>query len=110
MDALNLDKSQTYYIISDPHGTSTVWALYWNGSTWLYQDASYYAKAKHNNTPGYEDPSEKAVIPGDYSYTEQADRQGSGNRANGGGLSKDMSGSGLWNYINTMGDTATFEV
>lgn len=60
LDALDLDKSQVYYFISDPNGSSTVWALWHNGETWLYQDASYYSKAWHklhadssNNYEGY---------------------------------------------------------
>ena len=118
MTNLRLDPNQVYYIISDPHGTSTVWALFTDEEIdrqtgqqiWYYQDASYYAKAKHNNGNGYKDPSEKAVIPTDRSYKDQIDYQGSGNRANGGGLSKSMDGSGLYNYINQMGDTHTFEI
>lgn len=35
-----------YYIINDPNGTATVYALWKKGSTWYHLDASYYVKAQ----------------------------------------------------------------
>ena len=101
MNNLNLDRNQVYYIISDPQGTSTVWALYHNGSTWLYQDASYYAKAWHENGEGYKDPNETAIFPENRSYNDQKNAEkNTGTRSNGGGLGHNLTGSGLGNYIN----------
>ncbi len=51
LNNLNLDKKQTYYFVADtnttvnPAATSTVYALYWCGNAWVYQDASFYSKA-----------------------------------------------------------------
>lgn len=116
MESLNLDKNQVYYIISDPEGTSTVWAVWYNGQSWVYQDASYYAKAWHNNSTGYKDPNETAIFPQNRSYADQSSKEdgeagGSNVRANGGGLGYSLSGGGLGNYIDSFnGDTATFAV
>lgn len=116
MEALNLDKNQVYYIISDPTGTSTVWAVWYNGQSWIYQDASYYAKAWYENGTGYQDPNETAIFPKDRSYADQSSKEdgeagGKNVRANGGGLGYSLSGGGLGNYIDTFtGDVATFEV
>lgn len=41
-----LDKDELYYIVGDPTGTATVSAIWWNGETWLFQDAAYYYKAQ----------------------------------------------------------------
>ncbi len=111
MESLGLDKNEVYYIISDPEGTSTVWAVWYNGQSWMYQDASYYAKAWHNNGVGYQDPDEKAIFPENRSYNEQAAAEAEDERSNGGGLGYHLNGSGLGKYIDTFnGDTATFEV
>jgi len=116
MDKLNLDKNQVYYIISDPSGTSTVWAVWYDGKNWLYQDASYYAKAWHNNETGYNDPNETAIFPQNRSYSDQSSKEdneagGKNVRANGGGLGFSLSGGGLGNYFNAeKKDTLTFEL
>jgi len=111
MEALNLDKNQVYYIISDPAGTSTVWAVWYNGQSWMYQDGSYYAKAWYNNGLGYQDPNERAIFPQNRSYTDQANAEADNERSNGGGLGYSLSGGGLGNYIDTFnGDAATFEI
>ena len=116
MNNLGLDRNQVYYIISDPAGTSTVWAVWYNGGTWLYQDASYYAKAWHENDVGYKDPNETAIFPTNRSYQSQADNEdgehgGKNVRANGGGLGHSLSGSSLGKYIDTLnGDVGTFTV
>lgn len=111
MEALNLDKNQVYYIISDPAGTATVWALWYNGQSWMYQDASYYAKAWYNNDLGYQDPNEQAIFPQNRSYSEQAAAEAEDERSNGGGLGYRLSGSGLGTYIDTFsGDAGTFEI
>ena len=111
MENLNLDKNQMYYIISDPQGTSTVWCIWYNGQSWMYQDASYYAKAKHENAPGYQDPNERAIFPENRSYADQANAEPDGVRSNGGGLGFNLSGSGLGKYVDTLnGDTGTFQI
>ena len=111
MENLNLDKSQMYYLISDPHGTSTVWALWYDGTSWIYQDASYYAKAKHKNDPGYQDDNEIVIFPENRSYADQANAEGDGVRSNGGGLGYSLSGSGLGKYIDTFNnDSQTFQI
>lgn len=111
IERLNLDKRQMYYIISDPQGTSTVWALWYNGHSWIYQDASYYAKAKQNNQPGYQDPNERAIFPENRSYQDQKSAEASGTRSNGGGLGYSLVGSGLGNYLDKQtNDTLTFEI
>ncbi|MBQ3194545.1 MAG: Cna B-type domain-containing protein [Oscillospiraceae bacterium] len=116
MDNLGLDRNQVYYIISDPHGSSTVWAVWHNGQTWMYQDASYYAKAWHDNGVGYQDPNETAIFPSNRSYQDQADREdgehgGRNVRANGGGLGHALNGSGLGKYIDTLNyDVGTFAI
>lgn len=100
---LGLDTSQVYYIISDPAATSTVYAVWHNGSTWLYQDASYYAKARQNNETGYKDPNETAIFPGDRSFNDQKNAEkNTGNKSNGGGMMHSMEGSNLWNYISNV--------
>lgn len=111
LEALNLDKSQMYYIISDPTGTSTVWCLWYNGEAWLYQDASYYAKAKHENKAGYQDPNETAVFPENKSYTDQKNSEASGTRSNGGGIGYSLLGSGLGKDIDAAwNDTRTYQI
>lgn len=95
MEALNLDKSQMYYLISDPAGTSTVWSLWYENGTWLYQDTSYFVKAEQNNAPGYQDQNEQAIFPQNRSYQAQKDSESPGTRSNGGGLGHSLSGSGL---------------
>lgn len=72
VDAGKLSKDQVYYIIADPNVTSTVYALWWNGVDWMYQDASYYAKAWHENAEGYEQDDEYAVFPDVAAYNEQS--------------------------------------
>ena len=111
MEALNLDKTQMYYVISDPTGTSTVWAVWYNGHSWMYQDASYYAKAKHNNVPGYQDPNERAIFPENRSYNDQKNAEASGTRSNGGGLGFNLSGSGLGKDIDAAwNDTKIYQI
>ena len=111
----NLDRSQVYYVIADPQGTSTVWAIWHDGHGWMCQDASYYAKAKHNNEEGYKDPAETVRFPTyGNSYTEQqtADNNAGATpkyKSNGGSLDKSLSGGSLGKYIdNQEGDKKTF--
>ena len=110
----DLDPSQVYYIIADPTGSSTVWAVWYDGHGWMCQDASYYAKAKHNNEPGYQDDNETVIFPTyGRSYSEQSTYEKNLNsspktRSNGGSLDKDLSGSSLGNYISAQGGSYAF--
>ena len=109
MNELDLDPSQVYYIIADPEGSSTVWAIWYDGQGWMCQDASYYAKAKHNNDPGYQDDNETVIFPTyGKSYAEQKSSEASGVRSNGGSLNKDLTGSSLGTYLSKMDNTHTF--
>ena len=105
MNDLDLDPNQVYYIIADPEGSSTVWAVWYDGQGWMCQDASYYAKAKHNNEVGYQDDNEQVIFPTyGRSYGEQSSYESSLNskpktRSNGGSLDKDLTGSTLGTYI-----------
>ena len=111
IEALNLDKSRMHYIIADPTGTSTVWCVWHDGTAWLCQDASYYAKAKHNNDPGYQDPKETVIFPSNRSYQDQASAEGDGVRSNGGGLGFNLSGSSLGKDLDAAyNDTKTYTV
>lgn len=115
MEALGLDKTKMHYIISDPGGTATVWCVWHDGTTWMYQDASYYAKAKHGNVTGYQTPGEEAIFPIDASYADQPTTTDNPNfdkaRANGGALNKSLVGSGLGTYIDSAsGDSRTFQI
>lgn len=106
-----LDKNQLYYIIADPTGTSTVLALWHNGQRWMYQDASYYAKAWYNNADGYRQADELAIFPeSNKSYSEQPTTNPAGDkvRANGGDIGMPIGGS-LGNYIGT-DSNKTFQV
>ena len=106
-----LDKNQMYYIIADPHGTSTVLAIWHNGSRWMYQDASYYAKAWYDNADGYRQEGELAIFPSsNVSYADQPTQNAQGQkvRANGGDLGKTIGGT-LGNYIGS-GSNKTFQV
>lgn len=113
MEALNLDKDQMYYLISDPTGTATVWSIWWEASlnAWLYQDTSYFVKAEQDNKTGYEDPNEKAIFPQNRSYTDQKNSEASGTRSNGGGLGYSLSGSGLGKDIDAQwNDAQTYKL
>ena len=110
LDALNLDKSKMHYVIADPQGTSTVWAVWHDGSAWLCQDASYYAKAKFNNDPGYQDDNEIVIFPENRSYEDQRNAEPSGTRSNGCGIAFDLGSSSLGNYINNQGGSTDFVV
>lgn len=113
MEALNLDKDQMYYLISDPTGTATVWSIWWEDSlnAWLYQDTSYFVKAEQGNKDGYEDPNEKAIFPQNKSYADQKNSEASGTRSNGGGLGYSLSGSGLGKDIDAQwNDTQTYKL
>lgn len=52
LEYLKLDKSQIYYLIGDREQTATVFAVWWNGEAWMFQDASYYYKAYENTFRG----------------------------------------------------------
>ena len=110
----SLDQSKMHYIIADPNGTSTVYAVWYDGTAWLYQDASYYAKAKFNNGDGYGSTGETVIFPGDRSYSDQStwedNTYGEDYRSNGGGLNHSMSGCTLGNYINDNGGTVSFQL
>ena len=106
LDALaaagTLSKEKTYYIIADAEITSTVYALWHNGVDWMYQDASYYAKAYHENKTGYQQDDEYAVFPDVAAYTEQSGthvitvdgvEKEVPTKANGGSLSYQIGGS-----------------
>ncbi|MBQ8538744.1 MAG: LPXTG cell wall anchor domain-containing protein [Ruminococcus sp.] len=106
-----LDKNQLYYIIADPSGTSTVFAVWHNGERWMYQDASYYAKAWHDNADGYRQEDEIAIFPlSNVSFSDQptTNSQGQTVRANGGDLGMTISGT-LGNDI-TSGGSKTYKV
>ena len=114
MNALNLDTSKVYYLIADPYVTSTVFALWYRADTgtWWYQDASYYAKAKHNNTVGYQQPDgELAKFPSDRNAFEGA-TQNNQYKANGGPLDKTLGGK-LKEHLTDMqskGHTNRFQI
>ena len=108
LDALNLDKSKVHYVIADPRGTSTVWAIWHDGTAWMCQDASYYAKAKHKNDPGYQDDNETVIFPSNRSYADQRNSEPDGVRSNGCGIGYDLTGGSLGNYIQNQGGTVTF--
>lgn len=111
IEALGLDKTRMHYIIADPTGTSTVWCVWHDGTAWLCQDASYYAKAKHQNDPGYQDDNETVIFPSNRSYKDQAEAEPDGVRSNGGGLEFDLSGSSLGKDIDAAnGDIKTYTV
>ena len=104
IEALNLDKSKMHYIIADPTGTSTVWCVWYDGKTWMCQDASYYAKAEHNNEGLYKTPGELAIFPEDLDYSAQkttirVNGKDETCRANGAGLGKNLGNSSLGKYI-----------
>ena len=106
-----LDKNQLYYIIADPTGTSTVFAVWHNGERWMYQDASYYAKAWYNNGEGYRQDGELAIFPqSNVAFSDQptSNNQGQKVRANGGDLGMTIGGT-LGNYIGS-GSNRTFQV
>jgi len=110
----SLDKSKMHYIIADPQGTSTVYAVWHDGTAWLYQDASYYAKAMQNNGEGYQSSGEVVIFPGDRSYADQSDWEdstyGEEYRSNGGGLNRDFGSSSLGNYIGDNGGSVSFQL
>lgn len=110
----SLDKSVMHYIIADPEGTSTVYAIWHDGTAWLYQDASYYVKAKFDNADGYKSGDEMVIFPGDRSYADQSSWEdatyGEHYRSNGGGLNHSMSGSTLGNFLESKGNTYTFQL
>lgn len=106
-----LDKNQLYYIIADPSGTSTVFAVWHNGERWMYQDASYYAKAWHDNADGYRQEGELAIFPlSNVSFSDQptTNNQGQKVRANGGDLGLTIEGT-LGNDIGS-GGNKTYQV
>ncbi len=106
-----LDKSKLYYIIADPSGTSTVFAVWHNGERWMYQDASYYAKAWHDNADGYRQEGEIAIFPqSNVSFSDQptTNNQGQTVRANGGDLGMTIAGT-LGNDIGS-GGNKTYQV
>ena len=109
LEELGLDKSQVYYIIADPQGTSTVFALWHNGTSWMYQDASYYAKAYYDNGVGYRQDNETAVFPqpnDDFQGTWTTN--GVNYKANGGDIGYALGGS-LGDYIGD-GGSQTFQI
>ena len=81
LDALRnrevLKDDQLYYIIAEQGTTSTVFAIWRNGEHWMFQDASYYAKAYYENRPGYRQDDEMAVFPtpGAFSSNKTSDKQ-----------------------------------
>ena len=106
-----LDKSKLYYIIADPTGTSTVFAVWHNGERWMYQDASYYAKAWYDNAEGYRQEGEIAIFPlSNVSFSDKptTNSQGQKVRANGGDLGMTIEGT-LGNDIGS-GGNKTYQV
>lgn len=104
LEQAGLDKSQVYYIIADPQGTSTVFAVWHNGTSWMYQDASYYAKAFYDNAEGYRQDDEMAAFPrsgegfqGSWVGTDDVNY-----KANGGDMGYTLGGT-LGNYITGSG-------
>ena len=112
LDALNLDKTKMHYLIADASLTSTVYCIWHDGTAWMYQDASYYAKAKHGNEGGYQTPGEEAIFPSNRSYTDQANAEkNTGTRSNGGGIGYSLSGCKLGDDIaSTANDIKTFRL
>ena len=105
LDRAGLDKNQVYYIIADPQGTSTVFAVWHNGTSGMYQDASYYAKAFYDNAEGYRQDNETATFPRSGegflgSWTDQY--TGINYKANGGDMGYTLGGT-LGNYITGSG-------
>ena len=104
IDRANLDKNQLYYIIADPQGTSTVFALWHNGTSWMYQDASYYAKAFYDNAEGYRQDNETAAFPkANQGFQGTWTDRGVNYKANGGDIGYDLGGS-LGSYIGDGGN------
>ena len=103
MEQAGLDKNQLYYVIADPHGTSTVFAVWHNGTSWMYQDASYYAKAWHDNRTGYRQDDETAAFPSSgQGFQGTWTSNGVKYKANGGDLGYSLGGT-LGNYITENG-------
>ena len=102
MNAHNLDPNQVYYVIADPTTSSTVWAIWYDGKAWACQDASYYAKAKHENGPGY-GGNEIVYFPDSsksYATLAAEDKNSSPKkRCNGSGLAQNLTGGTLGDYI-----------
>lgn len=105
-----LDKHQVYYIVADPEGSATAWAIWYDGNHWMCQDSSYYAKAKHDNAVGYQTPGELAIFPEYKSYGDQpTQRYGQTVRANGAGLDQNLQGSSLGKHLDSSwNDTRTY--
>ena len=104
LNQANLDRNQVYYVIADPQGTSTVFAIWHDGSRWMYQDASYYAKAFYDNAEGYRQDGETAAFPRrnvDGFQGTWTDR-GINYKANGGDLGHALGGS-LGTYVTNNG-------
>lgn len=103
MERAGLEKDQVYYIIADPQGTSTVFAIWHNGTSWMYQDASYYAKAYYDNAEGYRQDNELAAFPqANQSFQGTWTANGNNYKANGGDLGYTLGGT-LNSYIQNNG-------
>lgn len=81
-----LDKSQLYYIVTEPKSSSTVYAVWWNGGAWMYQDASYYAKAYYGASSDELKTRDVVEFPATSTYVGDT---------HGGCLTMDLSGTGM---------------
>ena len=96
-----LDANELYYIIADPKETATVYALWYDGSAWIYQDASYYAKMYNGNGPGYQSAGEVADYAQNTNYQQYTDANSDPKKkCNGGAIAKGMGDSTLSKAIN----------
>ena len=103
LDQAGLDRNQVYYVIADPQGTSTVFAIWHNGTSWMYQDASYYAKAFYDNAEGYRQDNEMAAFPvSGKGWQGSWTSNGVNYKANGGDIGYTLEGT-LGSYITGSG-------
>lgn len=66
--ALPNDDDGLYYIVNDPTGTATVYAVWKVSNRWYYQDASYYAKAQMELGENYADQGGKGGLLSEASF------------------------------------------
>ena len=107
-----LKEGTLYYIIADPAGSATAWALWYDGYTWMTQDASYYAKAKMGNIDGYKQPGETAIFPksgAPFSTDSIKIDDTNKEKANGGDLSYSPQGS-LGNHLGNNNNQYTYQI
>lgn len=99
-----LNKGTTYYLVADNDAanyntaTSSVYAIFWNGSGWCYQDASWYSKAYRHWVLGEEHNVQDTITDSSgthvgYVQFARSDESYNKNLAHGGSISKELSDS-----------------